>query len=123
MVEQLRAMPAGVRIFLAYAFLLLALLGITLPVIVAQAEQAPVTSLGLLWMLLLAYSIFTMTLVLQRKRAAYGLALGLATLTLPLIPLLALAAGVPGAIFAVVLAVVLFRALRGSAARGWFVEP
>ena len=41
-------------------------------------------------MVLLAYTIFTTTLVLQRKQAARGLALGLASLTIPLVPLLAL---------------------------------
>ncbi len=41
-------------------------------------------------MVLLAYTIFTTTLVLQRKQAARGLALGLASLTVPLVPLLAL---------------------------------
>ena len=43
-------------------------------------------------MVLLAYTIFTTTLVLQRKEAARGLALGLSTLTLPAVPLLLLAA-------------------------------
>ena len=41
-------------------------------------------------MVLLAYTIFTTTLVLQRKQAARGLALGLASLTIPLVPLLLL---------------------------------
>ena len=41
-------------------------------------------------MILLAYTIFTTTLVLQRKQAARGLALGLASLTIPLVPLLLL---------------------------------
>ena len=41
-------------------------------------------------MALLAYTIFTTTLVLQRKEAARGLALGLASLVVPLVPLLAL---------------------------------
>ena len=45
---------------------------------------------GLVVMVLLAYTIFTTTLVLQRKQAARGLALGLASLTIPLVPLLAL---------------------------------
>ena len=40
-------------------------------------------------MVLLAYTIFTTTLVLQRKQAARDLALGLASLTIPLVPLLA----------------------------------
>ena len=39
-------------------------------------------------MVLLAYTIFTTTLVLQRKEASRGLALGLASLTVPLAPYL-----------------------------------
>ena len=41
-------------------------------------------------MVLLAYTIFTTTLVLQRKEASRGLALGLASLTVPLVPYLLL---------------------------------
>ena len=41
-------------------------------------------------MVLLAYTIFTTTLVLQRKQAGRGLALGLASLTIPLVLLLAI---------------------------------
>ncbi len=123
MLETLRAMPAGVRIFLAYALAVLALVGLTLPLVVDQAVEAPVSGVGILWMLLLAYLIFTITLVLQRKQAAYMLSLGLASLTIPLIGLLGLYAGLPGAVFALVLAVILFRALRRPASRGWFREP
>jgi hypothetical protein len=123
MLQIVRSMPAGVRIFLAYAFVILAFLGLTLPLIVDQAVEAPVTGIGILWMLLLAYLIFTVTLVLQRKQAAYMLSLGLASLTIPLIGLLGLYAGPPGAIFALVLAVILFRGLRRPDARGWFTEP
>jgi hypothetical protein len=122
MLGSLRGMPAGVAIFLAYGFVLLALLGLMLPLIVEQAVEAPVSGIGLLWMLLLAYLIFTLTLVLQRKRVAWHLALGLASLTLPLIPLLAIVAGFVGAVFAVALAAAVFGALLGGGARGWFSE-
>jgi hypothetical protein len=91
--QQLRAMPNGVRIFLVYGFVVLAFLGLTLPIVVNEAIEAPISPIGLLWMLLLAYLIFTLTLTLQRKQAGYGLAIGLATLTVPLIPILALFAG------------------------------
>ena len=123
MLATLRAMPWSVRIFLGYAFLLLAFLGLTLRLVVDLAIEAPVSGPGLLWMLLLAYLIFTITLVLQRKQAAWGLAMGLATLTLPLIPFLAIGAGLPGLLFAVALAVLVFGALTRRSARGWFVEP
>ncbi|MBA3307891.1 MAG: hypothetical protein H0T04_04305 [Chloroflexi bacterium] len=119
-----RGMPAGVRVFLAYAFLVLAFIGVTLPLVVAQAVSAPISPLGIVWMALLAYLIFTMTLVLQRKEAAYPLALGLATLTVPLIPMLYLSpAGIPGALFAVVVAVLVFGSLRRPGVRSWFNEP
>ena len=123
MLETLRSMPGGVRVFLAYAFVVLAILGLTLPLVVDQAVEAPVSAIGILWMLLLAYLIFTITLVLQRKQAAFMLSLGLASLTIPLIVLLAVYAGLPGAIFALVLAIILFRGLLRPASRGWFTEP
>ncbi len=124
MLQQLRVMPNGVRVFLVYGFAILALLGLTMPLVVDQAIEAPVSPVGIVYMLLLAYSIFTITLVLQRKQAAYPLALGLATLSLPLVPIAFLSpAGAPGAIIALVLAVVLIGGLRRRATRGWFVEP
>lgn len=122
MLELLRAMPTGVRVFLAYGFTVLAFLGLTLPLVVNEAVEAPVSPIGLLWMLLLAYLIFTITLVLQRKEAAYALALGLATLSVPLIPILGVYAGIPGALVAAAVAIVLFVALRRPDVRGWFVE-
>src|SRR5258706_11956098 len=100
MLGTLRAMPNGVRFFLVYAFLMLAFLGLTLPLVVDQAVTVPISGIGLVWMLLLAYLIFTVTLVLQRKQAAYMLSLGLASLTVPLIFVLAVFAGLPGAVFA-----------------------
>ena len=124
MLQLLRDMPMGVRVFLAYSFVVLAFVGVTLPFVVAQAVEAPISPLGILWMLLLAYLIFTMTLVLQRKEAAYPLSLGLATLILPLIPMLYLSpAGVAGALVAVVVAVLVFGALRRPGVRSWFNEP
>src|SRR5215210_9499904 len=69
MLEQLRQMPNGVRLLLGFGLCLLAIVAVTLPLIVEQAVEAPVSPLGLLWMLLLAYVIFTLTLILQRKQA------------------------------------------------------
>jgi hypothetical protein len=75
-------------------------------------------------MLLLAYLIFTLTLVLQRKQAAYGLALGLATLLVPLAGLLLFAAGGwVGSIVAIVLFLTLVWGLRRPSSRAWFSEP
>ncbi len=122
MISTFREMPGGVRLFLAYALLILALIGITLPAVVNLAVDTPISGVGLLSTLLLAYTIFTVTLVLQRKQAAWLFSQGLATLTVPLIPFLWFAAGLPGALFAAALAVLLFRGLRGSRARAWFSE-
>jgi hypothetical protein len=124
MLAHWRGMPAGIRVFVVYALALLAIVGLTLPLIVEQAVGAmPITPLGVVWMLLLAYLVFTLTLVLQRKQAAYLLSVGLATLTIPLIPLLALSMGIPGAIAALILAGALFASLRAASARRWFSEP
>ena len=90
MLDRLRQMPAGIRLFLFYAFLILAIIGVTLRFVVDMAISAPLSLPGLVAMVLLAYTIFTTTLVLQRKEAARNLALGLASLTLPAIPLLLL---------------------------------
>lgn len=124
MLQHVRQMPPGVLVFLAYAFLVLAVLGLALPLVISQAVEAPISFIGLVWMLLLAYLIFTMTLVLQRKQAAYGLAIGLATLCLPLAAILLLSpAGlIGGSVAALVFAVVVL-ALRRPASRTWFVEP
>jgi hypothetical protein len=117
-------MPFGVRIFLAYAFIMLAVLAVSLPRVVAQAVEAPLSALGVFWMLLLAYVIFTLTLVLQRKQAGYPLSLGLASLSLPLIPIVLLSpAGVPGAVVALLVSVLIIGTLTRRPARAWFVEP
>jgi hypothetical protein len=123
MISTFREMPGGVRLFLAYAFLILALIGITLPAVVNLATgDAPISGIGLVAVLLLAYTIFTITLVLQRKQAAWSFSQGLATLTIPLVPFLYLAAGIAGAVFAAALALLLFRGLRSAKARAWFNE-
>jgi hypothetical protein len=122
--QQLRAMPNGVRVFLVYAFLILAVIGLTLPLVVAQAIESPISLPGLIDMLLLAYLIFTMTLVLQRKQAAYPLALGLASLSVTLVPLAWLSpAGLPGAVIALAIAIIVIGSLRRGSSRTWFVEP
>lgn len=123
MLAQFRAMPGGVRVFLVYAFTILALIGLSLRTVIDQAIAAPVSPVGLVVMCLLAYTIFTTTLVLQRKEASRGLALGLASLTLPGIPL-ALVSGIPvAALFLAALAIVLFRGLRRPEVRTWLTEP
>jgi len=121
--ERLRAMPGGIRLFLVYAFLILTGLGLSLRFVVDQAIAAPVSPLGVIVMVLLAYTIFTTTLVLQRKEASRGLALGLASLTLPLIPFLLLTGLLVQAVFVIALAALLFRGLLRPEVRTYLSEP
>ena len=74
-------------------------------------------------MALLAYSIFTITLVLQRKEAARGLALGLVSLLVPAIPLALLWGQVIIAVFLLALGLLLYRGLRAPPARAWLDQP
>jgi hypothetical protein len=123
MLATLRTMPWGVRFFLAYALLILAGLGVALPYVVALAVGAPVSFPGLVVMILLAYTIFTVTLVLQRKEASRQLALGLASLTFPT-ALLLLAGGAPiQALFFAALGAIVVRGLLRADARSWLSEP
>jgi hypothetical protein len=122
MLDRLRAMPGGIRLFLLYAFLILAGLGLSLRFVVDQAIAAPVSPLGVLVMVLLAYTIFTTTLVLQRKQAARGLALGLASLTIPLVPLLAVSQFAIEAIFVAALGLLLLRGLLRPEVRAYLSE-
>ena len=115
-------MPNGVKLVLGFGFVLLAGIGLTLPLVINQAVEMPVSPLGILWMLLLAYLIFTLTLILQRKQAAWMLSLGLASLAVPIAIVLYFWAGVPGAIFGVGLCGMLFTSLRGERVREWFSE-
>jgi hypothetical protein len=123
MLEDLRQMPRGVAIVVAFGLLLLGGLGLTLPLVVNEAVEAPVSPVGLLWMLLIAYLIFTLTLVLQRKQAAWGLAIGMASLVLPLTLIMWQWASLIGALLGVVLGAILFLSLRDGRSRAWFNQP
>jgi hypothetical protein len=123
MLGSLRTMPGGIRLFLAYAILILSGIGLTMPAVIELAVNVPISFTGLIVMILLAYTIFTTTLVLQRKQAARGMALGLASLTLPAIPLLVLGGFVVPAVFMATLAALLFRGLLRPEARGYLSEP
>jgi hypothetical protein len=90
---------------------------------VALAIGAPLSFPGLVLMILLAYTIFTATLVLQRKQAGRGLALGLASLTIPTALLLLLSRLPIEALFIGVLAALLFRGLLRPEVRRWLSEP
>ena len=125
MLQSIRQMPPGVLVFLGYSFLILAFLGLTMPLIIDEAVEAPVSPIGIVWMALLAYLIFTMTLVLQRKQAAYGLSLGLTSLVLPLAAILLFSpqGGTIGALIALSVFLVVVWSLRRPRSREWFVEP
>lgn len=114
-----RGMPWGVALFLVYAFLILAGVGLALGPVVEQAILVPITFTGVVLMALLAYTIFTTTLVLQRKAAARALSLGLVSLAIPAVPLAVLANQVVGALLIVAIALALVRGLRGAAAVAW----
>jgi hypothetical protein len=123
MLDRIRAMPGGIRLFLVYALLILAGIGISLRSVVDTAISTPVSLEGVVVMVLLAYTIFTTTLVLQRKQAARGLALGLASLTIPLVPLLAFSRLIVEAIFIAALSLLLFRGLLRPEVRTYLDEP
>jgi hypothetical protein len=123
MIDRVRAMPGGIRLFLLYALLILFGIGISLRSVVDLAISTPVSFEGLVVMILLAYTIFTTTLVLQRKQAARGLALGLVSLTVPLVPLLLLSRLIVEGIFVATLGLALFRGLLRPEVRTYLNEP
>jgi hypothetical protein len=122
MLARVRAMPGGIRLFLVYALLILAGIGVSLRYVVDLAISSPVSFEGLVVMILLAYTIFTTTLVLQRKQAARGLALGLASLLVPLVPLLLLGGLPVQALFVAALGLLLFRGLLRPEVRTYLNE-
>ena len=115
----IRGMPWGIALFLVVAFLILAGVGLSLGPVVEQAILIPITLTGLVLMALLAYTIFTITLVLQRKSAARPLAFGLMTLAIPAIPLALLAGQVIGALLIAAVAGLVVVGLRAPAAVAW----
>jgi hypothetical protein len=118
-----RGMPWSIGLFLVYAFLILVGVGLSLGYVVDMALEVPITLQGMVAMALLAYTIFTITLVLQRKAAAGNLAIGLTTLAIPAIPLALLAGQVLLAVGAALLALVIYRGLRSPAAGAWLDQP
>ncbi|MGH2394101.1 MAG: hypothetical protein ACRDGH_11535 [Candidatus Limnocylindria bacterium] len=103
----MREAPLAVRLWFAWAFLLLAGTGILLPRIVAFvdfSERAPFSLLGIFMMLELAAVLFGITVAMQRKRIAHPFAIGIAALAVPML------AGLPPALFE----------LPPSSASGWY---
>ena len=129
-------MPTAVRLWFAWAFLLLAVTGLLLGRIVEFvdfSERAPFSLLGIFMMLELAAVIFGVTVALQRKRIAHRFAIGIALLPVPIL------AGLPPALLemptvaangwyslflplGLLLSVVLVTGLLRPGARSWFSE-
>jgi hypothetical protein len=114
-----RRIPWGIVLFLVYAFLILGGIGLSLRFVVDQAINAPVSFIGVVVMALLAYTIFTITLILQRKAAARGFALGLTSLVAPPIALTLLGGQLPIAVFLAALGLLLYRGLRAPSVSVW----
>ncbi|MEO5884169.1 MAG: hypothetical protein ABIQ58_01460 [Candidatus Limnocylindrales bacterium] len=123
MFRTIRAMPGGIRLFLVYALLILAGIALSLRFVVDEAIAAPISVLGVVVMVLLAYTIFTTTLVLQRKQAARSLAIGLASLVVPAVLLLATSPVHPATpFFVAAFGVLLFRGLLRPEVRAYLHE-
>lgn len=122
-VKLLRGMPWGIALFLLYGLLVLTGVGLALGPVVERAILIPITFEGLVLMALLAYTIFTVTLVIQRKEAARPLAIGLLSLAVPAVPLAVLNGQliIAGVIVAIV--ALLYRGLRAPAALAWLDQP
>jgi succinate-acetate transporter protein len=118
-------MPFGIRVFLVYATLILVGIALSMRTVVDSALGAmPITPLGIVVMILLAYTIFTMTLIVQRKQAGFALAVVLASLTIPLVVLLAVSPVHPAApVFAAAFGILLFRGLLRPDVRTYLSEP
>ncbi|HSF02781.1 MAG TPA: hypothetical protein VLA62_07220 [Solirubrobacterales bacterium] len=81
-------MPLGVRLWFAWAFVLLAVTGILLPRIIEFVDfsaRAPFSLLGIFMMLELAALLFGITVAMQRKRIAFRFAIGIALLAAPIL--------------------------------------
>jgi hypothetical protein len=131
-----KSAPWPVRLWLIWAFAVLAATGLLLPRIIAFvdfSERAPFSLLGIFMMLELACLLFGITVVMQRKRIGLRFAIGLAALTVPLL------AGLPPALFhmppaaangwytltvplGLLISVVVIVGLLRPAARAWFIE-
>ena len=116
-------MPLGIRLFLAYGALILVGIALSMRTVVDQAATMPISPIGVVVMILLAYTIFTMTLVIQRKQAGFGLALVLASLVIPGVLLLAISPVHPATpFFLAAFGLLLFRGLLRPDVRTYLSE-
>jgi hypothetical protein len=99
--------PWPVKLWLVWAFVLLAESGLLLPKIIEFtdfSEKAPFSLLGIFMMAELAALLFGITVVMQRKRIGFRFAIGIAILAVPML------AGLPPALFH----------MAPAAANGWY---
>lgn len=122
MTTSVRRIPWGIVLFLLYAGLILVAIALSLRTVIDQAINAPVSFIGVVVMALLAYTIFTITLVVQRKAAARGFALGLSTLTVPPIVLTLIGGQLVVSLFFAALGILLVRGLLDPRVAGWLDE-
>jgi hypothetical protein len=116
-------MPFGIRLFLLYGGLILVGIALSMRTVVDQAAVMPISPIGVVVMILLAYTIFTMTLVIQRKQAGFGLAVVLASLVLPTVLFLAISPVHPALPFLVAaFGLLLFRGLLRPEVRTYLSE-
>ncbi|MFL5685746.1 MAG: hypothetical protein ACJ77D_06790 [Chloroflexota bacterium] len=116
-------MPLGIRLFLAYGAVILVGIALSMRTVVDQAATMPISPIGVVVMILLAYTIFTMTLVIQRKQAGFGLALVLASLVIPGVLLLAISPVHPATpFFLAAFGLLLFRGLLRPDVRTYLSE-
>ena len=116
-------MPFGVRLFLLYGGLILVGIALSMRTVVDQAAVMPISPIGVVVMILLAYTIFTMTLVIQRKQAGFGLAVVLASLVVPAVLLLAISPVHPALpFFVAAFGLLLFRGLLRPEVRTYLSE-
>jgi hypothetical protein len=100
--------PLAVRLWFAWAFLLLAVTGLLLGRVVEFidfSERAPFSLLGIFMMIELAAVLFGITVALQRKRIAHRFAIGIALLPVPIL------AGLPPVLLD----------MPAAAANGWYL--
>ena len=116
-------MPFGIRLFLLYGALILIGIALSMRTVVDQAAVMPISPIGVVVMILLAYTIFTMTLVIQRKQAGFGLAVVLASLVVPAVLLLAISPVHPALpFFVAAFGLLLFRGLLRPEVRTYLSE-
>ena len=115
--------PLGIRFFLQYGALIHVGIALSMRTVVDQAAVMPISPIGVVAMILLAYTIFTMTLVIQRKQAGYGLAVVLASLVIPAVLLLAISPVHPALpFFVAAFGLLLFRGLLRPEVRSYLSE-